>query len=136
MRINGNCHCKDLTYEAEIDPKQISICHCLDCQILSGSAFRTAVRVKRKDFHLISGKPKRYTKISESGKPRVMVFCGNCGTQLYGTGTGESAAMLSLRIGTCNQRANLKPTRQIWKRSGVTWLNDMGIKSIFETGPQ
>ena len=43
MHIDGGCHCGALTYEAEIDPARVGVCHCLDCQILSGSAFRTAV---------------------------------------------------------------------------------------------
>jgi len=40
MKIDGGCLCGHITYEAEIDPAQVSICHCTDCQTLSGSAFR------------------------------------------------------------------------------------------------
>jgi len=43
MRIDGRCHCGYITYEAEIDPEKVMICHCTDCQTLSGSAFRTVV---------------------------------------------------------------------------------------------
>ena len=41
MKIDGGCHCGYITYEATIDSEQIGICHCTDCQTLSGSAFRT-----------------------------------------------------------------------------------------------
>ncbi len=45
MKIDGACHCGNISYEAEIDPENVAICHCVDCQILSGSAYRTVVYV-------------------------------------------------------------------------------------------
>ena len=39
MKIDGGCHCGYITYEAEADPAHTAICHCTDCQTLSGSAF-------------------------------------------------------------------------------------------------
>ena len=134
MKIDGGCHCGELAYEAEIDPQRIGICHCTDCQILSGTAFRTAVHVPAKQFRLLRGTPKTYTKTGGSGNPRIMVFCGNCGTQLYGTGPGDAAQQLSLRVGTANQRAELKPQRQIWRRSAVHWLNDLDIGESYPEG--
>ena len=41
MKIQGGCHCGYITYEAEIDPEKVSICHCTDRQSGSGSAYRT-----------------------------------------------------------------------------------------------
>ncbi len=38
MQIDGQCHCGHVAYEAEIDPEQVGICHCTDCQALTGSA--------------------------------------------------------------------------------------------------
>jgi hypothetical protein len=43
MHIDGACHCGKITYEAEVDPEAVGICHCTDCQTLSGTAFRTVV---------------------------------------------------------------------------------------------
>ena len=40
MKIDGQCHCGQITFEAEIDPEAVSICHCRDCQTLTGSPFR------------------------------------------------------------------------------------------------
>lgn len=134
MKIDGGCHCGELFYEAEIDPDKVRVCHCIDCQILSGAAFRTAVHVAVDQFNLLRGTPKTYVKTGGSGRPRTMVFCGTCGTQLYGTGDGDAAKTLSLRVGTCNQRADLTPQRQIWRRSAVKWLNDLGIADSHEMG--
>src|SRR5262245_4627881 len=38
MKVDGRCHCGYITYEAEIDPEKVMICHCTDCQTLTGSA--------------------------------------------------------------------------------------------------
>ena len=43
MKVTGRCHCGQISFEAEIDPAQVRICHCTDCQTLTGTAFRTNV---------------------------------------------------------------------------------------------
>ena len=43
MKVEGACHCGRIAFEAEIDPARVSVCHCADCQTLTGSAFRLAV---------------------------------------------------------------------------------------------
>ena len=134
MKIDGGCHCGAIAYEATIDPSRIGICHCIDCQILSGTAFRTAVRAPAADFKLIRGTFKHYTKTGGSGKPRIMAFCGECGTQIYGTGVGKDAELLSLRVGTSNQRKGLQPQREIWRRSAVGWLGDLGVAETCSEG--
>ena len=45
MKIDGQCHCGSITYEADVDPDEIYVCHCTDCQAVSGTAFRWAVPV-------------------------------------------------------------------------------------------
>ena len=67
MKIDGGCHCGYITYVAEIDPDKVGICHCTDCQTLSGSAFRTSVAAARDAFSLRTGQPKIYVKTAASG---------------------------------------------------------------------
>jgi hypothetical protein len=43
MEIDGGCHCGRVTYQADIDPERVSICHCTDCQALTGSPYRVTV---------------------------------------------------------------------------------------------
>ena len=38
MHVTGKCHCGKIAYEAELDPAGVAICHCSDCQMLTGSA--------------------------------------------------------------------------------------------------
>ena len=57
MKVTGRCHCGQISFEAEIDPTQVRICHCTDCQTLTGTAFRTTVPSLPGTFVLTSGTP-------------------------------------------------------------------------------
>ena len=58
MKVTGRCHCGQISFEAEIDPTQVRVCHCTDCQTLTGTAFRTNVGSLPGTFVLKSGAPK------------------------------------------------------------------------------
>lgn len=124
MRIDGSCHCGNITFEAEIDPQAVTICHCTDCQTLSGSAFRTAVPAPRETFRLLSGQPKIYVKTAQSGNQRVQAFCAGCGSPIYSAAVKDPPAYM-IRVGTIRQRAELAPKSQIWCRSALGWVNDV-----------
>ena len=125
MKIDGSCHCGHLTYSAEVDGEAAMICHCADCQVLSGSAYRTALPTPEENFQLLSGTPKTYVKTAESGRPRAQVFCPECGSHIYATSVGDGPKTLNLRIGTVKQRADLPPKRQFWHRSALPWAQDI-----------
>ncbi len=128
MKIDGGCHCGDITYEAEIDPETVGICHCTDCQALSASAFRTLVMAPEDDFRILSGDPKIYVKTGSSGAKRAQGFCPECGSAIYATAVGDGPKVYNIRLGTVRQRAELTPKKQIWFRSALHWLP--GLDSI------
>jgi hypothetical protein len=125
MHVDGSCHCGSIEYSAEIDPARVVICHCTDCQSLSGSAFRVVAFTLEDRFTVKRGTPKTYVKIAASGRPRVQGFCGHCGSALYATSSGDGPKVYGLRVGTIQQRDTLKPSRQLWCRSAQTWLGEI-----------
>ena len=125
MRIDGSCHCGAITFRAEADQEKARICHCSDCQKLSGSAFRTVVPVAEKDFELLSGNPKIYIKTADSGNRRVQAFCENCGSPIYATSAEDGARTFGIRLGTVTQRDRFVPRRQYWARSVLHWLESL-----------
>jgi hypothetical protein len=32
LKVEGSCHCGQITYEAEVDPDRVGLCNCTDCQ--------------------------------------------------------------------------------------------------------
>ncbi|HJS78077.1 MAG TPA: GFA family protein [Burkholderiales bacterium] len=124
MRIDGSCHCGRITYEADIDPDKVGVCHCTDCQTLSGSAFVVYVPVPKEALTL-RGEPKLYVKTAESGSRRAQAFCPECGTRIYASADTDPQ-VFNLRIGTVHQRASLAPKTQLWCRSALPWTMDLG----------
>jgi hypothetical protein len=126
MKITGSCHCGAIRYEAEVDPASAGICHCTDCQTLSGTAFRVSIRAAPGSFRLTASTPRVYTKTAESGNRREQAFCEHCGSPIYAASPGAEPKIYSIRVGTIHQRDQLRPALQIWARSQLPWLGDLG----------
>jgi hypothetical protein len=124
MRIDGQCHCGRVSYEAEIDPGKVSICHCTDCQSLTGSPYRVTVTCSQAHIRLTGERPKVYAKAGDNGRTRFQHFCGECGSPLFTSGEGGPDDW-GIRWGGIRQRAQLRPARQIWCRSAAPWIHDL-----------
>ena len=130
MKVTGRCHCGNIAYEAEIDPGKVTMCHCTDCQMLTGSAFRANVQAPRETFVLRGGRPKLYIKTAESGNKRAHAFCPECGTPIYSAAVSDPP-FYSLRVGCLDRRAELRPSRQIWCQSALPWsMNVEGVEKF------
>ena len=124
MKIDGGCYCGNITFVADIDPNGVRICHCTDCQHLTGTAYRVNVTVPKEKITFSGGKAKTYIKTAESGTKRAHAFCPECGTGVYSTPVGE-VTQYGLRVGTIRQRKELKPSKQQWCRSALGWAQDI-----------
>ena len=125
MKVEGRCHCGAIAYEAEVDPETVGLCHCTDCQTLSGSPYRWSVPAPAATFVLKKGEPKVYVKTSDAGTRRAQAFCADCGTPIYAAAEKERR-VYSLRLGAVAQRAQLPPKRQIWCRSALPFASNLG----------
>ena len=83
MRIDGRCHCGRVTYEAEIDPERVSVCHCTDCQSLTGSPYRVTVICDGDAVRMTGASARVYAKTADNGRTRYQHFCGECGSPLF-----------------------------------------------------
>ena len=134
MKIDGGCHCGQVHYEAEIDPERVFVCHCTDCQTLTGSPYRVSVLTTRESVRITQGAPKIYIKTAESGTQRAHAFCPECGSPIYASAINNPASY-TLRLGSIKQRAQLRrPIRQIWCSSALSW--SMDIREIAQTSRQ
>jgi hypothetical protein len=135
MQIDGSCHCGYITYEAAINPADVGVCHCTDCQQLTGTAFSTYVYADKAGFKLLGGKPKIYVKIGSSGAKRAQAFCPECGSRIYASAAVPEPERYNLRVGTIRQRQELRPQMQGWCRSAFDWVMDLGSVKRFPTQP-
>jgi hypothetical protein len=126
MKIDGSCHCGAIRYEAQIDPDKVVLCHCTDCQAMSGAPYRVNVPVLMEKLD-IRGEPRRYIKIGSSGARIATTFCGTCGAPVYSC-AADDPKFVYLRLGGVTQRAQLSPKRQGFCASSLPWAYD--IRSI------
>jgi len=118
MRVSGRCHCGEIEYHAIVNPEQVGVCHCSDCQSLTGSAWRVTVPALASVFELRKGEPRRYVKTADSGARRVQ----SSRSESSVTGKPQS---YTLRVGCLAQRALLHPRRQQWCDSALRWSGDL-----------
>jgi hypothetical protein len=123
MQVDGACHCGAITFTAIVDPKTVVVCHCTDCQVLTGSTFRVVVPASIETF-VLHGEPTRYIKVAESGAKRTQAFCSVCGSPVFAMAV-ENPMQVSLRVGLLRQRDQLSPSLQIWKRSASSWVTSL-----------
>ena len=125
----GGCLCGAVRYSIAAPIKELRACHCLDCQRSSGAHGAVVAFVRRENFSITSGAPKRYAKKADSGRTLVRYFCGDCGSPIYATSADASAdgspRRFGLRVGTIRQRRAIRPAKQIWQKSALEWVPPM-----------
>lgn len=74
----ATCLCGQLAVTCRGEPVRVSVCHCLNCQKRSGSAFAVQARWAHADV-TITGTCRDYVRPGESGSACTFRFCPDCG---------------------------------------------------------
>ena len=70
----ATCRCGQLRAECTGDPVRVSVCHCLDCQKRSGSAF--AAQARWPETHVeMTGTFSEWSHVGDSGDRSTFRFC-------------------------------------------------------------
>ena len=123
MHIDGACHCGAVSFTAEVGAGRVMVCHCTDCQVLSGAPFRAVVAAPFETL-AVQGQTRSYVKVAQSGNRRAQVFCPECGTPLWATAP-ENPTSVIIRLGCVRQRAQFQPAVQIWQHSALEWVSKL-----------
>jgi len=131
MKVRGRCHCGEITYEAEVKPGTVNVCHCRDCQMLSGTAFRAGISAPAEGFRILTGKPREYVKVADSGARRTHAFCATCGSPVYSCAE-KNPKSYTLRLGALSEPNALgRPMQQIWTKRRLSWMPKLdGVTDI------
>lgn len=97
-KATGQCHCGQITYEAE-DPNLVcAYCDCRGCQRATGTLKAPFVHVSRTGFRTTIGEAKAFRAASgdRCDAGGVWYFCPACGTQLFWKGDrGDEIAIFA-----------------------------------------
>lgn len=98
MKVTGGCYCKQVRYEAEGEPLMRGLCHCRECQYISGGGANVAMAMPEAGFRYIEGEPKAFAR-TDLEAPVTREFCANCGTSLLSK-PAALPGMVILKVGT------------------------------------
>ncbi|MEA2739428.1 MAG: hypothetical protein QOH05_2735 [Acetobacteraceae bacterium] len=122
--LTGGCHCRALRYTVTGRPLGAYVCHCTDCQSLSGTAFAIGVVVPAAAFDL-TGSPRLVRRVLGSGTISSRWICPGCGVWVCGGSKLDAVASADMRVvrgGTFDDTAWIRPTAHYWTRSAQPWV--------------
>jgi hypothetical protein len=79
----ASCSCGQLKVSCEGEPVRISICHCLNCQRRTGSAFAIQARWPSDRVTIEGGQAQEYVLVGDEGGKATFRFCPTCGATVY-----------------------------------------------------
>ena len=111
----GGCRCGLVRYEAVGEPLNVRLCHCRNCQKITGSAF-----FARAMFPLAAVKVTGPVTSFQSSGDLHRLFCSACGSTIGAR--RDSRGVMSVTLGTLDDPDALPPTAHIFITRKVAWL--------------
>jgi hypothetical protein len=132
----ASCHCGDLALACSGEPRRVSMCHCLDCQRRTGSAFSVAVFYLRDQVAVERGMPAAYERASASGYPVTFHFCPRCGSNLFWH-PARMPGLVGVAIGAFADPTFPMPEQSVWTGDKHDWFDlPAGMARRFEKTPR
>jgi len=119
-QLTGSCLCGAIQYTISAPVAELRACHCTNCQKISGAGGTVNAIVASKDFRIVKGTPKRFTKTADSGRVLHRYFCGDCGSGIY-TQRELTPERVVVRAGAFDDPPPMKIGAHIWTRSARNW---------------
>lgn len=123
----GQCACGAVKFEFDSDPTFIADCYCKDCQKSSGGAMATFFGVPEDDFTLISGDPKSFRYVAQSGKGLDRNFCPNCGARLFTTNLESFPRTVFVTIGSLDKPDGIEPDLEMFTKRRLKWAKPLDV---------
>ena len=111
--LTGGCQCGEVRYEIAGAPREVYVCHCLECRKQSASAFGISVMVLGADVRLVKGKLKSWSRATDSGNVLTCFFCPTCGSRVW-HGDRHAESEISIKGGSLDEPVDLTDAIHIW----------------------
>ena len=118
-KIAGGCLCGDIRFEVAAEPAFQLLCHCTDCQTVSGAAAYAAYVVPLDSLSVSQGDPAHFDVTAASGRTNSRHFCTNCGTRVWAV--LAEMGMASVNGLALDDRGHFQPTSNHMPDSAPNW---------------
>jgi hypothetical protein len=116
----ASCSCGQLSVKTEGEPIRISVCHCLACQLRTGSAFGVQARFPR-DQVRIEGRANQYVRIADSGNQLTFSFCPDCGATVHYY-LAQFPDVIAIPVGAFGDPAFPSPRFSVYESRRHAWV--------------
>ncbi len=130
---SARCHCGDLQLRCEGEPAKVSMCHCLDCQRRTGSAFSVAVFYPVGKV-AIGGETRVFNRPSASGFAVNFHFCPRCGSNVFWR-PERMPHLVGVAAGAFGDPDFSAPQQAVWTKDRHAWVTLPDGMPCFEAGP-
>jgi hypothetical protein len=125
----GRCLCGGVTVELTGEPLAVSLCHCVNCQKTSGSAFSVIALVPIGNVRF-TGPVSIFNDVADSGIGFERCFCPGCGSPVESRSPQLAARGITIvKASLFDDTSWLQPNEQIYCQSAQRWLNG-GVAGI------
>ena len=121
----ATCRCGQLRATATGEPVRVSVCHCLDCQKRTGSAFSAQARWPTAQVK-IEGESKIWTQFADSGNKITHRFCPECGSTVHYVIEGKFDGLVAIPLGAFADPQFPPPRFSVWERRKHQWVEISG----------
>ena len=121
---SASCRCGQLKAKATGEPVRVSVCHCLDCQKRTGSAFSVQARWEA-DRVRFEGTSKQWLRTADSGQTTTYHFCPECGSTVHYSG-GNFPDLIAIPLGAFDDPYFLSPKFSVWEKRKHDWVEILG----------
>ena len=115
----ASCRCGQLRATVGGEPVRASVCHCLNCQKRSGSAFAVQVRWPAEKV-AIEGRSATFVKSGDSGGTATFHFCPDCGSDVYYLAGAED--LVAIPIGAFDEPYHLPLNYSVYESRKHPWV--------------
>jgi len=121
----ASCRCGQLTAAATGKPVRVSVCHCLDCQKRTCSAFSAQARWPA-DQVTIEGRSQPWIQFADSGNKITHGFCPDCGSTVHYLIAGKFDGLIAIPLGAFADPEFPSPLFSVWEERKHAWVDILG----------
>jgi len=105
----------------EGEPAAIVVCHCVECQRRTGSAFGACAFYDAGAVHP-AGASRIYARTSEAGRKLHFRFCPDCGSTVWWE-TERHPGKIAIAVGAFADPEMPRPVRSVFERTRHHWFD-------------
>lgn len=138
MAHKGSCLCEAVSYTVVGPPTLQYLCHCRNCQKLSGGAFNANCFFPRSSFKVTTGQQHLsiyHCEVTGSGLITHRHFCGKCGTPLF-IYPDSKPDVVVVMAGTLDEFDAFEPKQETWVSHRRDWVKGVeGAECFAQSRP-